>query len=132
MKRSQILLSFLFLAIFLQINPVASRAEGGHSGKKSVKSWSKWQLAPNADIYYRVELSNEKNAVAPGTVQVEFLNNYKKQASFSFALNDTGNPSEVSYQPVYKLKKNKAIVAEYPRPKSNAPLLVSINSVQLK
>ena len=130
MKTSTLIFSFLFLA-FLQLNATNAKAEGGHSGKKNVTAWSSWELAPNADIYYRVELTNDKTETTSKTVQVEFLNTYKKQASFCFALNDTGIPSEVSYKPVLKLKKNKSIVAVYPRPKSNAALVVSITSLEL-
>ena len=130
MKTSTFILSILLLSVLL-FSSINSKASGGHASKNEEKTWTRWELSPNADIYYRVEISSDKDAATSNSIEVEFLNNYKKAVSFCFALNDTGIPGEVRYQPIYKLKKNKSIVSEYPRPKNNEPLVVSISSLEV-
>ena len=130
MKKSTLILSILFLS-FLSLNSINSYAGGGHSGKSTEKTWTRWELSPNADIYYRVAINNTATTEITNTVEVEFLNNYKKEVSFCFALNDTGNSAEVIYQPIIKLRKNKSVISFYPRPKTSDTMTISITSLQV-
>jgi len=117
-----LLLAFVFTSSI-------SRADGGKS--KAAKVFTRWELSPVADIYYRYEIINDSSeSVLPRSVSVEFLNNYKQQVSFCFAINDTGS-AETKYKPVLNLKKKKTAVVEYPRPRANTDLKINITSIEL-
>lgn len=133
MKLSTLLATCLLIASSFSLSLTATAAEGGKKEKETVKTWTRWELSPSADIYYRTEVASEANAsIASEVVAVEFLNSYKKEVSFCFALNDNGNPADVRYQPVLKLKKNKSAVVFYPRPKNSSTLTVSISGIEVK
>ncbi len=129
MKTYTTYLASLLLVLGLCITSFTSKADGGKS--KAEKVFTRWELSPIADIYYRVEIVQENAAeVAPKTISVEFLNNYKKEVSFCFAVNDNGT-AQISYLPVVNLKKKKTTILEYPRPQDKTELKVTITSVEV-
>ena len=132
MKISTLLPGCLLLISLLSFSTISRADNGKNTSKSGQKTWTRWELSPSADIYYRTEISTESpDGTQSDVVAVEFLNSYKKEISFCFAINDTGNPTEVKYQPVFKLKKNKSAVVFYPRPKDNTALIVTISGLEV-
>lgn len=132
MKISTLLPGCLLLISLLSFSTITQAGNGGNSPKSGQKTWTRWELSPSADIYYRTEISAESvDGTQSDMVAVEFLNSYKKEISFCFAINDNGNPTEVKYQPVFKLKRNKSAVVLYPRPKDNVARVVTISGLEV-
>lgn len=132
MKISTLLPGCLLLISLLSFSTITKADNGGNSPKSGQKTWTRWELSSSADIYYRTEISAESvDGIQSDMVAIEFLNSYKKEISFCFAINDTGNPTEVKYQPVFKLKRNKSAVVFYPRPKDNIARIVTISGLEV-
>ena len=91
-------------------------------------TWSGWNNYPNTNIFYRIQLLDPMSSKNE-TVAVEILNNYKKDVSFSIALNDDG--LRAPYEAVHKLHKNQTTIVNYPRPKDSFQFFASFNNIEV-
>lgn len=132
MKISTLVTGCFILISLFSFSLTSLAADGGKTAKSSEKTWTRWELSPSADIYYRTEITADSTSgTMSDMVAVEFLNSYKKEVSFCFAINDTGLAGTAKYQPVLKLKRNKSAVVFYPRPQNNSARVVTISGLEI-